>query len=171
MGAERIPCYTMKYLEWLKKGLTHPVLGLLLRVYVGGVFIYASMYKINYPAEFAETIASYQLIPYLAINLTALILPWIELVAGVMLVLGIRTKSAAAVIGFLLLVFSLAIMVTMVRGIPIGCGCFTSVDEPLGWRALVRDLIWLAMTLQVYVFPSALRMESRLFKSLQEVEA
>ena len=171
MGAERIPCYTMKCLEWLKKGLTHPVLGLFLRVYVGGVFIYASMYKINYPAEFAETIASYQLIPYLAINLTALILPWIELVAGVMLVLGIRTKSAAAVIGFLLLVFSLAIMVTMVRGIPIGCGCFTSVDEPLGWRTLVRDLIWLAMTLQVYVFPSALRMESRLFKSLQEVEA
>ena len=171
MGAERIPCDPMKCLEWLKKGLTHPVLGLFLRVYVGGVFIYASMYKINYPAEFAETIASYQLIPYLAINLTALILPWIELVAGVMLVLGIRTKSAAAVIGFLLLVFSLAIMVTMVRGIPIGCGCFTSVDEPLGWRTLVRDLIWLAMTLQVYVFPSALRVESRLFKSLQEVEA
>jgi len=161
----------MKGLEWLKNGLTHPVLGLFLRVYVGGVFIYASMYKINYPAEFAETIASYQMIPYWAINLTALILPWIELVAGVLLVLGIRTKSAAAVIGFLLLVFSLAILVTMVRGIPIGCGCFTSVDEPLGWRTLVRDLMWLAMTLQVYLFPSALRAESRLFKSLQEVEA
>ena len=171
MGAERIPCYAMKCLEWLKNGLTHPVLGLFLRVYVGGVFIYASMYKINYPAEFAETIASYQLIPYWAINLTALVLPWIELVAGVLLVLGIRTKSAAAVIGFLLLVFSLAILVTMVRGIPIGCGCFTSVDEPLGWRTLVRDLMWLALTLQVYLFPSALRAESRLFKSLQEVEA
>jgi hypothetical protein len=45
------------------------------------------------------------------------------------------------------------------------------VDELLGWRTLVRDLMWLAMTLQVYLFPSALRAESRLFKSLQEVEA
>ncbi|MGA9263108.1 MAG: MauE/DoxX family redox-associated membrane protein [Desulfobacterales bacterium] len=161
----------MKFLEWLKNGLTHPVMGLFLRVYVGGVFIYASMYKINYPTEFAETIAAYQLIPYWAINLTALILPWIELVAGVLLILGIRTKSTAAVIGFLLLVFSLAILVTMVRGIPIGCGCFTSVDEPMGWRTLVRDLMWLVMTLQVYLFPSALRAENRLFKSLREAEA
>jgi putative oxidoreductase len=161
----------MKFLEWLKNGFNHPILGLFLRVYVGGVFIYASMYKINYPTEFAETIAAYQLIPYWAINLTALILPWIELVAGVLLLLGIRTKSAAAVIGFLLLIFSLAILVTMVRGIPIGCGCFTSVDEPMGWRTLVRDLMWLAMTLQVYLFPSALRAENRLFKSLREAEA
>ncbi len=161
----------MKYFGWLKKGLTHPVLGLLLRVYVGGVFIYASMYKINYPTEFAESIAAYQLIPYWAVNLTALILPWIELVAGVLLVLGIRTKSAAAVIGALLFIFTLAILITMMRGIPIGCGCFTSVEEPLNWRTLVRDLVWLAMTLQVYVFPSALRAESRLFKSLGEVAA
>lgn len=50
----------------------------------------------------------------------ALILLWIDLVAGVLLILGIRTKSSAAVIGFLLLVFSLVILVTMVRDLPIG---------------------------------------------------
>jgi hypothetical protein len=48
------------------------------------------------------------------------------------------------------------ILVTLLRGIPIGCGCFTSVEEPLGWGTLWRDLLWLAMTLQVYFFPSAL---------------
>jgi len=102
------------------------------------VFIYASMYKINYPGEFAETIASYQLVPYWAVNLMALIMPWSELVSGVLLVLGVRTKSAAAVIGGLLVLFSLAILITLMRGIPIGCGCFTSVEEPLAgtrWRA------------------------------------
>lgn len=161
----------MKRLEWLKRGLAHPVVGLFLRVYVGGVFIYASMYKINYPAEFAEIIAAYQLIPYWAVNLVALIMPWTELVAGVLLVLGIRTKSAAAVIAAMLVVFSLAILITLLRGIPIGCGCFTSVDEPLNWGNLARDLMWLAMTLQLVFFPSALRLESRLFKSLREVEA
>jgi uncharacterized membrane protein YphA (DoxX/SURF4 family) len=154
----------------LKRCLTHPWLGLLLRVYVGGVFIYASMYKINYPGEFAETIASYQLLPYWAINMTALVMPWLELVSGALLILGVRTKSAAAVIGGMLILFSLAILVALLRGIPIGCGCFTSVEDPLGWDTLWRDLIWLAMTLQVYFYPSALQLEGRAFKSLPEVE-
>lgn len=161
----------MKWYEWFKKGVAHPFVGLFLRVYVGGVFIYASMYKINFPAEFAEIIAAYQLIPYWAVNLMTLIMPWTELVAGVLLVLGIRTKSAAAVIAAMLVVFSLAILITLLRGIPIGCGCFTSVGEPLSWGTLARDLVWLAITLQLFFFPSVLRLESLLFKSLKEVEA
>ena len=119
--------------------------------------------------EFAESIAAYQLVPYWAVNLTALIMPWTELVAGVLLILGIRTKSAAAVIGTMLVLFSLAILITMVRGIPIGCGCFTSMDEPMGWQTLVRDIVWLAMTLQIFICPSALQTESRLAKYLKEV--
>lgn len=160
----------MKAAQVLKRYLSHPWMGLLLRVYIGGVFVYASMYKINYPGEFAETIASYQLLPYWAVNLTALIMPWLELASGVLLVLGVRTKSAAAVVGGMLLLFSLVILVTLLRGIPIGCGCFTSVEEPLGWGTLWRDLLWLAMTLQVYFFPSALQLEDQVLRSLSEAE-
>jgi hypothetical protein len=86
------------------------------------------------------------------------------------MILGVRTKSAAAVIAGMLVMFSLAILITLIRDIPIGCGCFTSVEEPLGWSTLWRDLLWLAMTLQVYFFPSALQLEGRLLKSLQEVD-
>ncbi len=154
----------------LKTAIAHPVLGLLLRAYVGGVFIYASMYKINYPGEFAETIASYQLVPFWVVNLMALVMPWAELVSGILMVLGVRTKSAAAAIGGMLVMFSLVILITLLRGIPIGCGCFTSVEEPLGWGTLGRDLVWLMMTLHVYFFPSALQLEGRLLESLQEVD-
>jgi len=83
----------MKTAQVLKRWLVHPWVGLLLRIYLGGLFIYASMYKINYPGEFAETIASYQLLPFWAVNVTALIMPWVELVIGVLLVLGVRTKA------------------------------------------------------------------------------
>jgi len=117
----------MKWPGWLKASITHPLLGLLLRVYIGGVFIHASMYKINYPGEFAETIAGYQLVPFWAVNLMALVMPWAELVSGILMVLGVRTKSAAAAIGGMLVMFSLAILVTLLRGIPIGFGCYTSV--------------------------------------------
>jgi uncharacterized membrane protein YphA (DoxX/SURF4 family) len=109
-------------------------------------------------------------LPYWAVNLTALIMPWLELASGVLLVLGVRTKSAAALVGGMLLLFSLVILVTLLRGIPIGCGCFTSVEEPLGWGTLWRDLLWLAMTLQVYIFPSALQLEDQVLRSLSEAE-
>lgn len=159
----------MKGIAWIKKSLTHPVLGLVLRVYVGGVFIYASMYKISYPGEFAEAIASYQIIPAWGVNLAAVVMPWTELLCGLLLVLGLRIKAAAAVIGSLLVVFSLAIAFALIRGLPIGCGCFTSVEDPIGWGTLARDLVWLAMTLQIFLCPSALRLEDRLLASLKEV--
>lgn len=170
MGAERSAGVAMNTIEGLKKCLTHPLLGLLLRIYVGGLFIYASMYKINYPSEFAETIASYQLVPYWAVNLMALVMPWMELVSGVLLVLGVRTKSSAAVIGGMLVIFSLAILITLLRRIPIDCGCFTSIEKPLGWSTLVRDLLWFVMILQVYFFPSAIQLEGKLFKALGQAE-
>ena len=155
----------------LRKWIGHPWVGLLLRVYLGGIFIYASTYKINFPGEFAETIASYQLLPFWAVNTAALVMPWAELVSGILMVLGVRTKAAAAAIGGMLVMFSLAILITLLRGIPIGCGCFTSVEDPLGWGTFWRDLLWLGMTLQVYFFPSALQLEGRLIESLREVEA
>jgi putative oxidoreductase len=149
--------------------VANPFVGLVLRVYLGGVFVYASMYKINYPAEFAESVAAYQLVPFWALNPMALLMPWVELVAGVLLVMGVRTRAAAVAIGGMLALFSLAVLLALVRGIPVGCGCFSSIEEPLGWGTLMRDLLWLAMAVRVLAYPSALQLEGRLFRSLQEV--
>jgi len=156
--------------SWMKKLLSHPFLGLLLRIYIGGIFIAASMYKINYPGEFAETIASYQIVPFWGVNLMALIMPWTELICGLMLVLGLRTRAAGVLAGSMLAVFCVAIAAALARDIPIGCGCFTSVEDPLSWKTLLRDLVWLAMTAQVVWFPSALQLEDRLLLSLKEVD-
>jgi uncharacterized membrane protein YphA (DoxX/SURF4 family) len=156
--------------SWMKKAVAHPVLGLLLRIYIGAIFITASMYKINYPGEFAETIASYQIVPFWGVHLMALFMPWIELICGLMLVLGLRTRAAGVLAGAMLVVFCVAIVATLARGIPIGCGCFTSVEDPLSWKSLLRDLLWLAMTAQIVWFPSALQLEDRLLLSLKEVD-
>jgi hypothetical protein len=71
----------------------NPWLALVFRLYLGGLFIYASIYKINYAAEFAETIASYQIVPYFLVNLTAVVLPWTELICGTLLLAGIRPRA------------------------------------------------------------------------------
>jgi putative oxidoreductase len=131
------------------------------RVYIGGVFIYASMYKIGYPAEFAQNIASYQIVPFWAVNLLAIVMPWTELICGILLAVGLRSKSAVAMIAGMLLLFTLAILLSLVRNIPIGCGCFHSIEEPMSWTTLLRDLIWLAMAIHVYHFDSAFQLERK----------
>lgn len=159
----------MKFLGLFNKVLTHPYLVLAVRLYIGGLFIYASMYKINYAGEFAETIASYQLAPYWAVNLMALVMPWAELICGLFLVIGFRTKSAAAVIIGLLALFSVAIAISLIRDLPIGCGCFHALGEQMSWKTLMRDLIWLVMAVYIYAFDSALQIEKNFFLSVREL--
>ena len=168
MAGSRLPGDAMTLLKRIRTIVSHPAVGLVMRVYLGGIFIYASMSKINYPAEFAESIAAYQLVPHWALHPMALLMPWLELISGVLLVVGVRTRAAAAAVGGMLAVFSLAVLLALLRGIPAGCGCFSSVEEPLGWGTFARDLLWLAMAVRVFAGPSALQLESLIFKSLRE---
>ncbi|SDB55364.1 Methylamine utilisation protein MauE [Desulfonatronum thiosulfatophilum] len=149
--------------------LTHEYVALALRLYIGALFIYASMYKINYPAEFAETIASYQLAPYWSVNFLAIFMPWLELVCGVLLVVGFRAKSAVTIIGGLLVVFTVAVTINLWRGSPIPCGCFTSVDDPISWRTAVRDVIWVAMTVHIFFFDKILHLENHFTSKLEKM--
>jgi putative oxidoreductase len=148
--------------------LTHRSVALMLRLYLGGIFIYASMYKISYPVEFAENIASYQIVPYWAVNLMAIVLPWTELICGILLVVGVRSKSAVCMIAGMLVIFILAIALALLRNIPIGCGCFHSMEEPMDWTTLLRDFAWLAMAIHVYRFDSALQLERRFLLNIKD---
>lgn len=143
----------------LRRVITSPYLALALRIYLGAVFIYASMAKITYTGEFAENIASYQILPYWGVNLFAIILPWTELICGTLLVFGVRSKAAVLMIAVMLVMFTVAIFASLLRGIPIGCGCFHSLEEPMTWTTLLRDLVWLVMARQVYRFDSVLQLE------------
>jgi uncharacterized membrane protein YphA (DoxX/SURF4 family) len=152
-----------------KSFLTSKYLALVLRIYIGGLFIYASMYKINYPGEFAESIIAYQIVPYWAVNVLAVVMPWMELLCGVLLIGGIRSKSAVAMIGALLALFTVAISIGLIRGIPIDCGCFQAVGEAMTWGTVLRDLMWLAMTVHIYFFDSAVQLERKFLISIRDV--
>ena len=137
-------------LSFVKRVLTSEYLSFALRLYLGYFFIYASLSKIPYPAQFAEAIANYRLIPYMVLNLGALILPWIELVTGLFLIIGFKSRSCAIMIGLLLIMFDVMVLINMYRGAPITCGCYDTVGEPIGPKKVLENVLMLAFSVQIY---------------------
>ena len=99
-------------------------LNLLLRVVVGGIFLFAGAIKIADPAKFALAVGNYRVVPHVLTNLIAITLPWIELIAGAFVLVGIRLWAASTVIAGLTVLFFILISSALVRGLNIECGCF-----------------------------------------------
>ena len=118
------------------------IIHLLLRVFIGLVFIWASWDKLLDPVAFARVVHNYQIIPSSMVNLVAIILPWIELTCGLLLVLGLLTKGSVFIIDSLLFIFILAIGFNLYRGFDISCGCFSlgpEADNAM-LHTLIRDI-------------------------------
>jgi putative oxidoreductase len=112
------------------------------RLLIGGLFVYASVYKILDPASFAASIRNYMMIPALWTNLVALILPWIEIGAGLFLILGIQTRPSALLTTGMLAVFLGAVLYAYSIGLDIDCGCFSSAagsSGRIGLLTIARD--------------------------------
>jgi len=121
-------------------------LTVILRITLGGVFLYAGVVKIADPVAFAGNIAAYKLLPYFGNYLIAAILPWIETICGLLLISGCRVRGAAVIICALNGIFMVALFSTIVRGLDIDCGCFRDGGEKTSaWTAIGRDLVLLAM--------------------------
>ena len=105
------------------------VLPFVVRLILGGVFIYASVDKILHPAAFAEAVYNYKILPDALINLTTIILPWLELLLGIFLVSGVYLPGAIFLINILLVTFFVALVFNLARGLDIHCGCFTTSQE------------------------------------------
>jgi putative oxidoreductase len=122
------------------------------RVILGGIFIYAAAGKILYPAEFSEAITNYQLVPVMFTNLVAIILPWVELVAGLLLINGFRTQSGNLIIFLLICIFSFGAFSALIRGLDINCGCFTEASRRVGLIFLAEEAALFLMSIYIFFF-------------------
>jgi len=114
-----------------------------LRVIVGSTFTVSGLLKIAYQDEFVDAIKSYQFIPAFVIDLAGLALPHVEIVLGLLLAFGIKTRVVSRMILSLLLMFSAISVIAMLSGRTIDCGCFpvAGTSEPAGPGLLMRNAL------------------------------
>ena len=105
------------------KILAHPTLIALLRIGLALLFIGVARDKIADPQYFARAVAAYQIVPASLVNLVAITIPFIELVAGICLLLGVLSRGSAAVLAGLLFSFIVILTSAIARGLEIDCGC------------------------------------------------
>jgi putative oxidoreductase len=128
-------------------------LSLLFRVVLGAMFLYAGIEKALDPAAFAVAIGNYHILPPWMINPSAIILPWVEIFAGLSLAAGILLPGGALVISCLLLIFVCALGAALLRGLDISCGCFSSSPghDTITWWYLLRDVSLFIMSLITFL--------------------
>jgi uncharacterized membrane protein YphA (DoxX/SURF4 family) len=130
-------------MSWRER-LTHPWLTVRVQIALGAIFIAAAVPKITDPPSFAHMIYNYRLLPGNLINISALTMPWVELLAGLALVLGVWVRPARWLIGAMLVTFIIAIAVNLLRDNAIDCGCFDVSAANLTHEERIRDM-WLVI--------------------------
>ena len=101
-----------------------PWVTLAARILLGVVLVLAGYLKAKSPAQAQMAVRAYKLLPISIANIFGLALPWLEIGAGVLLIVGIAVRYAALFGGLLMLLFVGAISQAWARGLSIDCGCF-----------------------------------------------
>lgn len=136
------------------------VVGLLARLILGGVFLVAGALKVTTPEAMAKATQAYQLLPHDVAAYVGYALPTIEIILGLLLVLGLFTRVAAILTSLLVVAFVIGIAQAWARGLTIDCGCFggggtVSADETNYLQRLVEDVGLLACGLWLSWRPTA----------------
>ena len=114
------------------------------------MLIYASHDRLLDPQPFADAIDDYRILPLPLVDLTAIVLPWVELVTGLCLVAGLGTPGAGLFTAVLAAVYVGALSSALLRGLEIGCGCFSGGgDQVLAWSDLWLRVALLAAGVQI----------------------
>mgnify|MGYP001816476858 FL=1 len=144
----------MSRAEWLFYHLCRLTLAL--------VFVYAGAVKIQDVVAFAGHVAAYQILPYAMNYLIAATLPYVEFLAGVLLLLNVRVRPALVAIGGMTLVFMAALVSVLLRGLDIDCGCFdpTGGEDVSAGVALLRDVGLMALVALTWFMRSRLTTRS-----------
>ncbi|MFA4827605.1 MAG: MauE/DoxX family redox-associated membrane protein [Thermodesulfovibrionales bacterium] len=131
-------------------------LSFIFRIIVGGIFLISGLAKISDPIRFILTLREFRLFPEIIIPFTAIYLPWLEFILGLLVLSGLLYRTSSLMLACLNFVFMLAILSVIVRGIDVDCGCFglladmLKIPDMADMKAVLRNLLFIGMS--IYIF-------------------
>jgi uncharacterized membrane protein YphA (DoxX/SURF4 family) len=136
-----------------------PWIGLVARLILGGVLFLAGYLKVDEPDKSQMAVRAYEMLPISVANLLGLVLPFVEVAIGALLILGSLTRFMAALGGFTMVIFIIAIAQAWARGLNIDCGCFggggaVAPGETKYLQEILRDLGLVFLALYLIRYPS-----------------
>ena len=137
------------------------IVGTAARLGLAAVFLISGVIKAIDPDATYVAVRAYDVLPKLGVELVAGVLPWLEIVIGLLLLAGIATRAVAVVSAVLLLGFMAGVAQAWTRGLSIDCGCFGgggAVDpgQTTYGRELLRDAGFLLLAGWLVVRPRTL---------------
>jgi uncharacterized membrane protein YphA (DoxX/SURF4 family) len=140
-------------------------LSLVFRIAVGVVFIISGSGKLPEGAAFVNQVEGFDLLPNVLARFYGTALPWVEIVIGALLILGLLSRFAAGIGGLAALSFIIANSISLYRGLNLECGCFGNVAVLHTRDALIIDFMLLIMALQILIHKGEfLSVDSRIFR-------
>ncbi len=110
---------------------------------VASVLAWAAIPKILRVRDFAMDILAYDMVGWSTARLLAIWLPWLETSVALLILLGLWARASSAWVVILGIVFTIAKISALLRGLEIDCGCFGEGDS-LTWASLGWNVILLA---------------------------
>jgi hypothetical protein len=136
-----------------------PIVGDLISISFGLMFLLAAVHKLSARAEFQAVLADYRVMPASVVPLATILLPGCEIALGLAWLfssIDVWLPTAG-----LLLVYSAGITINLLRGrVHISCGCgfgrSSSADDALSWGLVLRNAVLLGAAV-VMAMPTAPR--------------
>jgi len=127
---------------------------------IGGIFIYAGVMKIFDPVGFANDIDNYKILPWPLTVRLAFYLPWLEILCGLAVILGLLYRGGLLILTMLISIFMVASVIAKARGLDITCGCFGHASRYLSFFGhLALDFVLLAVLVALWFTNRAQRQE------------
>ena len=144
------------------------------RLVLGVIFVYAGIAKLTMPnthlwpwfflkfsvstnlTMFQQQVESYKMLSSEAAGKLAHTLPFIEIVVGLMLLIGWQLRVWATLVTFIMVGFLSVVTRAYLLHMDINCGCFGTPEKLTGWT-IVRDgaLAALAVLMTYFAFTEA----------------
>lgn len=133
------------------------------RYLLGAIFVFAGLAKLSSRREFTEAIERYGILPHRLIRPVANLLPFFELLSGVLLIVGLGIVFTSAALAATVIAFTIAIGINLARGESFDCGCRAlGAPRKIGWAVVGRNVLLAAIAVLTAIeAPAVLALDAR----------